>query len=61
MSMLSIHQAALESSNTVLHEFLLRYKIQGKIVYGFVEGKDDPSFTKVLLKEFYHKNGMLNF
>lgn len=50
MSMLSIHQAALESSNTVLHEFLLRYKIQGKIVYGFVEGKDDPSFYQSFIE-----------
>lgn len=44
MDMLEIHAAALESSITSYHEFLLYYKKNEKIVYGFVEGKDDPSF-----------------
>lgn len=44
MDMLEIHTAALESSITAYHEFLLYYKKGEKIVYGFVEGRDDPSF-----------------
>ena len=44
MDMLEIHAAVLVSSITSYHEFLLYFKKDEKIVYGFVEGKDDPSF-----------------
>ncbi len=45
MDMLEIHAAALASSDiSAYHEFLLYYKKGEKIVYGFVEGRDDPSF-----------------
>lgn len=45
MDMLKIHAAAIASSDiSAYHEFLLYYKKSEKIVYGFVEGKDDPSF-----------------
>jgi len=45
-SMIDIHSAALESSVTRYHEFILRYSKERKVVYGFVEGKDDPSFYR---------------
>jgi hypothetical protein len=48
--MLEIHKAALECSNVAYHEFLLFYKAAEKIVYGFVEGKDDPSFYRGLIE-----------
>ncbi|ETA68482.1 hypothetical protein MettiDRAFT_1954 [Methanolobus tindarius DSM 2278] len=44
MSMIEIHNDALKSTNVVYHEFLGHYKKESKIVYGFVEGRDDPSF-----------------
>ncbi len=44
--MLEIHINALGSSNTLYHEFLLCYKATARVVYGFVEGKDDPAFYK---------------
>lgn len=44
-SMLDIHTSALSSANSVYHEFLLCYK-RGQVVYGFVEGKDDPGFYR---------------
>ncbi|MGE4519930.1 MAG: DUF4435 domain-containing protein [Desulfobacteraceae bacterium] len=46
MSMIEIHQHALESANSVYHEFLGRYSRRTKCVYGFVEGRDDPSFYR---------------
>lgn len=45
-SMIDIHNAALESSVTKYHEFILRYSKHKRVVYGFVEGKDDPSFYR---------------
>lgn len=44
MSMLEIHKSALDSRASVYHEFLAQYKREEKVVYGFVEGKDDPVF-----------------
>jgi hypothetical protein len=44
--MMQIHSNALESSNVAYHEFLLCYRSIEQIVYGFVEGKDDPSFYR---------------
>lgn len=46
MGMLEIHTNALGSSNTLYHEFLLCYKATARVVYGFVEGKDDPTFYR---------------
>jgi len=44
MDMLEILAEARESSNVVYNDFLLFYKAGQQTVYGFVEGKDDPSF-----------------
>lgn len=49
MTMLAIHGAALASKIASYHEFLSRYSKSGKVVYGFVEGKDDPSFYRGFL------------
>lgn len=46
MTMIQIHQEALEGISPVFHEFLARYQSGHKSVYGFVEGKDDLSFYK---------------
>jgi len=46
MSMLSIHTSALNSKIASYHEFLSRYSKHSKVVYGFVEGKDDPCFYR---------------
>jgi len=50
MTMLETHDGALESISTVYHEFLLRYKSNDKIVYGLVEGKEDPMFYRSLIE-----------
>lgn len=42
--MLDIHKNALDSKVAVYHEFLGQYRKNEKVVYGFVEGKDDPVF-----------------
>ena len=44
--MLKIHADALNSVGTAYHEFLLRYKANAKVVYGIVEGKEDPMFYR---------------
>lgn len=46
MSMLDIHAKALDDKAACYHEFLTRYSKSNSIVYGFVEGKDDPSFYR---------------
>ena len=46
MNMLEVHSEALDCSSGPYHEFLLSYKASRPIVYGFVEGKDDPSFYR---------------
>ena len=48
--MLEIHANALSSFNSTYHEFLLRYKEMDRMVYGFVEGKDDPMFYRGLIE-----------
>lgn len=45
-TMVQIHADALGCDNVIYHEFLLSYKINEQIVYGFVEGKDDPTFYR---------------
>jgi hypothetical protein len=44
--MIDIHSAALERRVSSYHEFLARYSRRTKVVYGFVEGKDDPAFYR---------------
>lgn len=51
MNMLQLHAAALQSPSTAYHEFLLKYKPNESIVYGFVEGKEDPMFYRGLIEQ----------
>jgi hypothetical protein len=46
MSLKEIHDQALSNKISCYHEFLSRYSRTKKIVYGFVEGKEDPSFYR---------------
>lgn len=50
--MLSIHEEALRQVNEGHHNFMLRYRAASKTVYGFVEGKDDPSFYRSIIERF---------
>lgn len=50
MSMLQIHAAALSSNVATYHEFLSRYSKTKKVVYGFVEGKEDPCYYRGFLE-----------
>jgi hypothetical protein len=50
--MLEVHAAALETINEAYHNFLLKYNRTKKMVYGFVEGKDDPSFYRSVIERF---------
>ncbi|MHC1754114.1 MAG: DUF4435 domain-containing protein [Methanosarcina sp.] len=50
MGMLEVHENALNSSNVPYHEFLLPYKVAERVVYGLVEGKDDPSFYRGIIE-----------
>lgn len=52
MTMLEIHAAALRSVSTAYHEFLLRYNASADIVYGIVEGRDDPMFYRGLIERY---------
>ena len=44
--MIDIHANALNSKISCHHEFLSRYSKTKRVVYGFVEGKDDPCFYR---------------
>lgn len=46
MTMIEIHAAAVSSKSASYHEFLSRYSNTAKVVYGFVEGKEDPCFYR---------------
>ncbi len=49
--MIEEHKNARENNRiTVQHEFKLRYKKNSNIIYGFVEGKEDPSFYRGFLE-----------
>ena len=48
--MLKIHSEAMDGPNVAYHEFLLYYRTGEQIVYGFVEGRDDPSFYRGLIE-----------
>lgn len=50
MSMISIHAAAIDDKAATYHEFLTRYSKRKPVVYGFVEGKDDPCFYRSFLE-----------
>jgi hypothetical protein len=49
-NMLEEHSEALENVDEGYHNFLLMYKKEAQCVYGFVEGKDDPSFYGCLIE-----------
>ena len=51
MSMLEMHAAAV-ANGSVYHEFLLKYRKNEQMVYGVVEGKDDPIFYQGLVEQF---------
>ncbi|SMH34721.1 DUF4435 domain-containing protein [Methanohalophilus portucalensis] len=44
MSMIDIHKEARASEKALYHTFLTNYKKNSNIVYGFVEGLDDPTY-----------------
>jgi hypothetical protein len=44
--MLNVHDEALSSKVASYHEFLTRFSKTKKVVYGFVEGKEDPCFYR---------------
>lgn len=52
MSMLDVHSSSLAQINEAHHNFLLRYCRDKKIVYGIVEGKDDPTFYRSVIERF---------
>ena len=56
MDMLQVHAAALKRVSAAHHECLLRYKACANIVYGIVEGKEDPMFYRGLI-EFHLPEG----
>jgi hypothetical protein len=49
--MLSVHEAAISSRIASYHEFLSRYSKRSKVVYGFVEGKEDPCFYRGFIEQ----------
>lgn len=52
MSMIDVHSEALSSVNEAHHTFLLYYKKDKQIVYGIVEGKEDPMFYRSVIERF---------
>ena len=52
MSMLTVHAAALSSKIASYHEFLARFSKTKNVVYGFVEGKEDPCFYRGFIDYF---------
>lgn len=49
--MLKTHQEAIDSKVSAHHEFLSHYYKKKKVVYGFVEGKDDPCFYRGFIQQ----------
>ena len=49
MNMLSIHSDARDSANARYHEFLTEYSATAAVVYGFVEGLQDPCYYRGLI------------
>lgn len=58
--MLDIHARALDSIDEGYHNFLLRYRASSKVVYGFVEGKDDPVFYASIVERFIPDDWQFN-
>jgi hypothetical protein len=52
MDMLEVHKDALSSSVVPYHKFLNYYKATACVVYGFVEGKEDPSFYRGKIESY---------
>jgi hypothetical protein len=52
MNMLEIHAEELETDSGPYHEFLLMYRASRRIVYGFVEGREDPSYYRGFIENF---------
>ncbi len=50
--MIEIHADALATGVVVYHEFMLLYKKTAQIVYGLVEGKEDPMFYRGLIEKY---------
>jgi hypothetical protein len=50
MTMLRIHEEALRGISPAFHEFLLTYKAHANIVYGIIEGREDPMFYRGLIE-----------
>ena len=46
MTMLQVHAAAIAAKIASYHEFLARYSMSKSVVYGFVEGREDPCYYK---------------
>jgi len=44
--MIELHKSALDEISAARHEFLGKYKKRKKMIYGFVEGVEDPSFYR---------------
>ncbi|TBZ11676.1 DUF4435 domain-containing protein [Rhizobium leguminosarum] len=61
MTMLDLHASALAQIDEAYHEFLLRYDATKKSVYGFVEGKDDPSFYRSVVERFIPEDWSVEF
>jgi hypothetical protein len=47
--MLEVHASAIASGDIAYHEFLLCYKAKDKIVYGIVEGREDPCIYRSII------------
>jgi hypothetical protein len=56
MSMLDVHRDALQSVSEAYHKLLLKYQKDRKIVYGIVEGKDDPLYYISIFERFLPDN-----
>ncbi len=56
MGMLQIHAEALSTKISCYHEFLSRYSKITKVIYGFVEGKDDPCFYQGFIEHNIHED-----
>ena len=56
MTMIDIHADALSSMSASYHEFLSRYSKFAKVVYGFVEGKEDPCFYRGFIELLLHND-----
>ena len=49
MSMLHVHSEARDSGNARYHGFLTEYSATAAMVYGFVEGRQDPCYYRGLI------------